>query len=162
MVELTVAKIKDRERVDKPEQKEKYRVNCKQGIPIERRMILQVGKYFTILFQLLILLFINEIGFLIVKMTHWPVPGNIMGMLILFLLLCTGVFRLEWVEAAASLLIKHLAFFFIPISVGLMTLGAVFAKSGTSLIIVLVVSTLIGIIVSGTLSQALVKRKEGV
>lgn len=85
-----------------------------------------------------------------------------MGMILLFLMLWTGVFRLKWIEAATSILIKHLAFFFIPISVGLMTLGAVFVKSGLALLIVLVISTLIGIIVSGTLSQALVTRKEGV
>ncbi len=85
-----------------------------------------------------------------------------MGMLLLFILLWTGVIRLKWVEVASGVLIKHLSFFFIPISVGLMTLGSVFIKSGLGLLTALVVSTMLGIIVSGSLSQALVKRKEAI
>jgi holin-like protein len=123
---------------------------------------LKLAKLFTIIFQLAILLLLNEVGKLIVKFTHFPLPGNVMGMLLLFILLWTGVVRLQWVDVASGFLIKHLSFFFIPISVGLMTLGSVFIKSGLGLITALVISTLLGIIVSGTLSQALVKRKEAV
>ena len=119
-------------------------------------------KLLTIIFQLAILLILNEVGLLIVKFTHLPLPGNVMGMLLLFLLLWTGVIRLHWVDVASGFLINHLSFFFIPISVGLMTLGSVFIKSGLGLITALVISTLLGIIVSGTLSQAMVKRKEAV
>lgn len=121
---------------------------------------LYIVKWISILGQLLLLLVLNKIGNLFVEFTNLPLPGNVMGMLLLFSLLTTGIVRLEWVEAASSLLIKHLSFFFIPISVGLMTLGAVFIKSGISLLFVLVISTLLGILISGSLSQVLIKRKE--
>lgn len=59
----------------------------------------------------------------IVARCHLPVPGNVLGMLILFALLTTGVVKLEWIAGAADLLTKHLAFFFIPVAVGLMQWG---------------------------------------
>ncbi len=80
----------------------------------------------------MILLLLNKVGYVIVEFFHLPIPGNVMGMLLLFLLLITGFIRLEWVDTASSLLIKHLSFFFIPISVGLMTMGAVFMKDWDS------------------------------
>ncbi len=108
------------------------------------------------------LMVMNKIGFFIVHFTKIPIPGNVMGMLLLFLLLWTKVIRLNWIEQASSMLIKHLSFFFIPISVGLMTLGTVFMKSGIAIILVLMISTIFGIIISGSLSQALVLRKEAI
>jgi holin-like protein len=43
-------------------------------------------------------------------------------MLLLLGLLMSGIVKLEWFESVASLLLTHLAFFFIPIAVGLMIL----------------------------------------
>ncbi|MGJ7921553.1 CidA/LrgA family protein [Neobacillus sp. LXY-4] len=123
---------------------------------------MKFARLFFILFQLCILFLINKAGYYFVEITHLPIPGNVMGMLFLFLLLYTGVIRLQWIDEVASMLIKHLSFFFIPISVGLMTLAPVFMKSGIALLVVLVISTLVGIVVSGSLSQALVIRKEAV
>lgn len=134
--------------------------HCSSGL--KGGFLLKIRKFVFVLFQLFILFLINKIGFFIVDFTHLPIPGNVMGMLILFLLLCTGVIRLKWVDEVSSLLIKHLSFFFIPVSVGLMTLAPVFLKSGVALLVVLVISTLVGIVVSGSLSQVLVNRKEAI
>ncbi len=49
-----------------------------------------------------------------------PLPGSIIGMLILFILLTSGLLPLDWVKPSASLYIKHMMFLFVPISVGLM------------------------------------------
>jgi holin-like protein len=134
----------------------------KQGKKLQSKgeSFLKLWKICFIFLQLGILFLLNKIGGIIVEITNLPIPGNVMGMVLLFLLLCTRIIRLEWVEEVSTFLIKHLSFFFIPISVGLMTLLPVFIKSGVALIIVLVVSTLVGIIVSGFLSQTLVMRKE--
>jgi holin-like protein len=125
-----------------------------------RRIFLRIKKLLIILIQLLILLVLNKVGFFIVHFIHLPIPGNVMGMLLLFLLLFTGLIRLEWIDSASSILIKHLSFFFIPISVGLMTMGAIFIKEGIPLFVTLLLSTILGIIVSGSLAQVVLKRKE--
>jgi holin-like protein len=59
-----------------------------------------------------------------------PIPGNLLGMLLLVALLTSGVVRLAWVEAGVSLLVRHLAFLFIPIAVGLMTFQDLFVRNG--------------------------------
>ncbi|GIP36604.1 CidA/LrgA family protein [Paenibacillus sp. J2TS4] len=63
-----------------------------------------------IFIQLCGLLLINEAGYWIEKVTHLPLPGNVIGML-LFLLLITKIIPVHWIEGATSLLMKHLAFF---------------------------------------------------
>jgi holin-like protein len=77
----------------------------------------------------------------------------------LFALLTFGVIRLEWVEAGASLLVRHLAFFFIPIAVGLMAFEDLFVSHGVAIVVTLIVSAVIGICVAGLTSQVLTRRR---
>lgn len=117
-------------------------------------------KGFVIICQFFLLWVINELGTFIVNILHIPVPGNIIGMLLLLIFLLTGIIRLKWVDIGASLLNRHLSFFFIPISVGLMTLGSIFMSSGIRLLFILVLSAIIGIIGTGLTSQLLAKKRE--
>lgn len=117
-------------------------------------------KMIIIVLQLLVLWFLNELGYFLVNTFHLPVPGNVLGMVILFVLLITGGVKLSWIENASSFLIKHLAFFFIPIAVGLMNFGSLFLKNGLSFLIVLIGSIVVGMYVTGVVSQSLVKKKK--
>ena len=119
-------------------------------------------KAIIVVLQLLFLWLLNELGYFLVKTFHLPMPGNVIGMVMLFVLLITGVVKLSWIEDASSLLIKHLAFFFIPIAVGLMNFGSLFLKSGLSFLIVVIGSIVVGMFVTGFVSQRLVKKKGGV
>ncbi|MCD8501209.1 MAG: CidA/LrgA family protein [Bacillaceae bacterium] len=115
----------------------------------------------VIIIQLFFLWIINEIGYWIVEALKLPIPGNVLGMVLLFTLLATGVISLKWVEQASSALIKHLAFFFIPIAVGLMNFGPLFANNWLSLTVVIIGSTAVGLYVTGGVSQYLANKKEG-
>lgn len=121
---------------------------------------MRVKYIFIFILQLFILWLINELGSLIVQWLHLPIPGNVFGMILLFILLVTGVFKLEWVNEASSFLIKHLVFFFIPITVGMMTLGTIFLQNGLSLMIILIVSAVIGMVVTSGMAQLLGKKRE--
>ena len=94
----------------------------------------------------------------VVTRLHLRVPGNIVGMLLLLALLSTGVVQERWVAAAAGLLTKHLAFFFIPIAVGLMDWGSLLWQVGHWLLLAIVVSSIVGIVTSGGLIQLLGSR----
>ena len=87
------------------------------------------------------------------------IPGNIVGLALLFGLLSAGIVKERWVTGATTLLTRHLAFFFIPITVGLMGLTDVFVANGAAIVITLVVSAVLGICVAGFTSQALAARK---
>jgi len=109
----------------------------------------------VLLAQILALLLINQAGYAVVSVLHLPVPGNLLGMLFLLILLVTGALPLRWIETSASLLIRHLAFFFIPIAVGLMAFGELFLDNGVAILLTLVVSAAVGIWVSGLSAQRL-------
>ena len=111
----------------------------------------------TIALQVGALVAINSTGHAVVEALHLPVPGNVFGMLFLLALLSLGMIRLEWIHAGASVLTGHLAFFFIPIAVGLMAFGPLFLNNGIAILATLVLSAVLGICASGFTSQALAR-----
>lgn len=84
-----------------------------------------------------------------------PIPGNVLGIVVLFLLLSTGLVKESWINEAASFLLRHLIFFFVPIAVGLMNWGGVFYDYGWVLLAAIVVSTALPLFVVGWLAMAL-------
>ena len=99
---------------------------------------------------------LSTLGNWIVHTFSWKVPGSVIGMVSLLVLLMTKVIRVEWIEDSAGFLTKHLAFFFIPIAVGLMAYGTLLKTAGVPLLITLLVSLTVGLLVT-----ALVSGKEG-
>ncbi|MFP3124977.1 MULTISPECIES: CidA/LrgA family protein [Bacillaceae] len=112
-----------------------------------------------LILQLLGLWLLNEAGYWIVETLQLPLPGNVMGMLLLFALLATKTIPLRWIEQASGLLIKHLAFFFIPIAVGLMNFGDLFLQNGVAFITAIIGSAAIGMLITGFTSQKLASKK---
>lgn len=109
------------------------------------RLALQIG----------ILFLIFRAGQWGVARFHLPLPGNVLGMLLLFGLLCFGLMRETWIQEGATLLTKHLAFFFIPIAVGLMEWGPLFRHEGHWLLLALALSTLLALATAGGLVRLL-------
>lgn len=122
---------------------------------------MKANKMIKFILQIIGLILINKAGFYIVDLLNLRIPGNVLGMILLFVLLWTRVVRLEWFEGAADFLVKHLSFFFVPVSVGLMTLGGMIAQSGIQLAVILVLSAIVGMVFAGGTSNLLIKRKEG-
>lgn len=91
----------------------------------------------------------------IVMHFHIPLPGSVLGMIVLFTLLLTGIIREEWLTSAVNPLLRHLSFFFIPIAVELMEWGDLFVQQGALLFLPLVLSTLVALLVTGGVAQFL-------
>lgn len=64
--------------------------------------------------QLTVLLVICKLGYYLADLFHLPIPGNVIGMILLFILLQTKVLKVEWIELASGFLVKHLAFSLFP------------------------------------------------
>jgi holin-like protein len=101
---------------------------------------------------------INRAGYFIVERLRLPLPGNVAGMLLLFALLCSGIVPERLFARSSALLTRHLAFFFVPIAVGLMDLASVFVAYGIPIAIVLVASAAIGLCSAGAVAQGLLLR----
>ena len=108
--------------------------------------------------QISVLAVISHIGHLCTAALRLSVPGNLVGMLLLLVLLISGVVKLEWIEAGATLLLTHLAFFFVPIAVGLMNFGELLERNGIALLTTLVTAAAAGIVLAGAVTQMLAKR----
>ncbi len=111
--------------------------------------------------QLGVLIAINKVGYLAAAALHLPLPGNLVGMLLLFALLQSGLVHQRLIEETSSILTRHLAFFFIPITVGLMGYSKLLMDSSVAVIGTLLVSAAIGMCASGFLTQVLAHRREG-
>lgn len=108
--------------------------------------------------EALIILSIYLLGEIISKGLTLPVPGNIIGMIILLILLCSNVIKLEKVETISSFFLDHLAFFFIPAGVGLLTSFDIIKSSLIQILLICIISTSIIIAVTGLIVQFLVKK----
>lgn len=106
----------------------------------------------------IIILCIYLLGEIISKGLNLPVPGNIIGMIILLILLCTNVIKIEKLESISSFFLDHLAFFFIPAGVGLLTSFDIIKSSLIQILLICIITTIIVIAVTGLVVQFLVKR----
>jgi len=65
-----------------------------------------------------ILMLFHLAGTALERLAGVPLPGNVLGLLLLLASLGLGWVKLEWVEESASFLLKHMMLFFAPIVVG--------------------------------------------
>nr|WP_302702980.1 CidA/LrgA family protein [uncultured Clostridium sp.] len=114
------------------------------------------------LFREAIIIFgIYLLGVLITDITGVPIPGNVIGMVILFLLLYLKVIKVEQISTISNFFLEHLAFFFIPAGVGLISSFSVIKNIWLQLLIVCFVTTAITMICTGLVVQKIANEKEG-
>jgi len=95
------------------------------------------------------------------RRVHAPIPGNVLGMLLLALLLRTGVVPLRAVEAGADFLLKWLALLFVPAAVSVARYVGLFRGAIFGVVLVVVVTTALVLLVTGVAAQKLVERERG-
>lgn len=106
-----------------------------------------VKKTLAVVWQLLIILFVSLAGDKLAAVFSLPIPGSVVGMLLLFMLLYTGLIKPDYIQEVTGFLLKHMAFFFIPVTVGLMNYWEIFHKQGIVLFASLTISLCIAFIV---------------
>ena len=89
-----------------------------------------------------------------------PLPGSIIGLLILWGLLSFRILPLNWVEKGAYVFLSTLPLYLIPATVGVMNYGHVFKGKGLLLVVITIVSTFITMAVASLVSQSMAKRNE--
>ncbi|WP_035098766.1 CidA/LrgA family protein [Anoxybacillus tepidamans] len=82
-----------------------------------------------------------------------PIPGSIIGMLLLFVLLMTNVVKARWLEAGGQFLLSYLSLLFVPATVGIIDYFSLFRGRGLLSVIVVALSTLAVMATSGALAQ---------
>lgn len=113
------------------------------------RIIVQIG----------ILNIFYYIGVGIVSYLHIPLPGSVIGLLLLALSLNFKIIKVEYIQDGAGFLIGILTLFFIPATVGIIDYPELMSTTGLLIILAVIVSTLIAIYLSGLVTQLIEKRE---
>lgn len=114
-------------------------------------------KYIKQSFLILLFSFIGEVLRYYIPV---PVPAGVYGLIILFLLLITGVVKLDSVKDTASFLVSVMSVMFIPSAVGILTLGEEAGKLIVPLLVACTVLTFVVMGVAGKVTDALIGRKK--
>ncbi len=97
-------------------------------------------------------------GELIKKVFKLPLPGSVIGMIVLFLLLYLKVVKVENLKEISSFLLDHLSFFFVPAGVGLMAYMGILRDNWFEIGIISLITTVIVLLITGYSIQLLRKR----
>ncbi|MGG1688761.1 CidA/LrgA family holin-like protein [Heyndrickxia ginsengihumi] len=108
---------------------------------------------------LLLLLFTKAMNWF-VYLLHLPLPGNILSMMILFVLLQTKIIKLAWIEFGVNFLLAELLLFFIPSAVGVIKYKTLLLENGLEIMAVLITSLITVMIGSGWIADEILKRRE--
>jgi holin-like protein len=99
-----------------------------------------------------ILLGFNLLG-VVLQRAGVPLPGAVLGLILFAASLFLGVVKLEWVEAEANVLLRHMLLFFAPVIVGVVAFGDLLAREWLPITIGLVGSWLAVIVVTGLVAK---------
>ncbi len=106
---------------------------------------------------LLILLGLQFIGELLEHYLHLPIPGTVIGMLLLVVVLAFRMPYSQRVEPAAKVLINNLTLLYLPIGIGLIMEWSQFSAHGWALLVSVIGGTLIAIPLVALLCQRLLR-----
>lgn len=93
------------------------------------------------------------VGQVIAVLTRIPIPGNVLGMVLLLLSLKFRIIKLGDVEDASDLLLDNLMFLFLPTTVAIMLYFDIILKSWPVMLGVTIVSTFIVAFIVGKIAD---------
>ena len=112
--------------------------------------------------QIAILWLFYYIGELIVAWTGIIIPASIIGLLLLWGCLMTGILNVKFIKDGASFLIAFLTLFFIPSTVGVIEYPELLSTAGMLLVAAVIISSAIAFLVTGKVSQYIEKKENRV
>ncbi|MDD5941219.1 CidA/LrgA family protein [Fibrobacter sp.] len=110
--------------------------------------------------QLAVIFAICVAGELLHRIVGIPLPGNIIGMVLLLALLCLKIIKPEQISGVSSFFLNHLALFFLPPSIAIMAVGDDVLSKWPLLLFLCIVFTLATLAVSGRCTQIFIRKQE--
>lgn len=117
------------------------------------------GIYLKLLRQLGIIVGVCFAGEFLNTLLGIPIPGNVLGMILLLLLLSTEIVNLEMIDEISKFLLGYLPFFFIPAGVNLLTNLEMMREQWLGIMGVIIISTILVMVVTGITIQFLQRRQ---
>ncbi|NGP46601.1 CidA/LrgA family holin-like protein [Bacillaceae bacterium SIJ1] len=116
--------------------------------------------FITLIGQLAIIAGFYVVGEWLSNQYQLLLPGSIIGLLLLLCCLQLGWIKLQWVERGAAVLLAELLLFFVPSTVGVVDYPELFGWVGVKTELVVLVSTVFVMVITGMLADYLYVRKK--
>lgn len=102
---------------------------------------------FTLGLAILIGFYVLSFG--IVNLTHIKMPPAILGLILFSACLINGTIKEDWVKSTSEFFLKNMAMLFVPFIAGLVVYQSVLLKNWISIILVVFITTLLTIVLTG-------------
>ena len=109
--------------------------------------------------QFLVILFLSFLGELLKYIIPLPIPASIYGMILLFLALELKIVKVSDIREVSSFLIEIMPIMFVPAGVGLMNSWDTLQPIWIQVVIIVLISTVVVMAVSGSVTQWVIRRK---
>ena len=107
--------------------------------------------------ELAVLLAIYLLGCQMAVWFSWPIPGGVIGMVLLLLAFAMGVVKPAALQMGAGLLMAEMLLFFIPALMSLLDYGGLLRSDGWRILLVIGVSTLMVMLVTAFTVELVVR-----
>ncbi len=104
-----------------------------------------------------LLLLCQSAGEVLARVAHLPLPGPVLGLLLLWLLLNWPAVRPS-VASAAEPLLSHLSLLFVPVGVGVIVHAGLIAQYGVRMLAAVLLSTWLALAVAALVLRACLPR----
>lgn len=95
------------------------------------KIIRQIGIIFTVCW----------LSILVEKALPFSFPASVIGMLLLFICLLTGILKIEHIQEKADFLLENMAFFFVPAGVSIIDYTDVLKDAWIQIVVICTIST---------------------
>ncbi|WP_077213475.1 CidA/LrgA family protein [Bacillus dakarensis] len=116
------------------------------------------------IFQLGILYVFFLLGNLLQEILYIPLPGSIIGLLLLLAAMFSNILPVHWIQQGAGFLLAILPLLLVPATVGIMNYPSLFSGKGLLIFLIVMTSTAATIIITAKtshyLENAKLKREE--
>ncbi|GEK59578.1 CidA/LrgA family protein [Marinococcus halophilus] len=114
---------------------------------------------FRIVIHILILYAFYWTGVWIQGVLQLPIPGSILGMLLLLAVFIFTSATPKWIQEGSGLLLGNMPLLFLPVTAGLVIHGELFSVLGAVLVTAVFISTLLVMGTGSWVSQYLLKKR---
>jgi len=110
--------------------------------------------------EVLWIIFFTFVGEILNASLPLPVPAGVYGLILMLIFLMRGIIRLDEVEQAGNFLLETMSIMFLPAAVGIMTVTKLLMPVLVPYLVIIVLSTIIVMAVTGLVSQRILKITE--
>lgn len=112
------------------------------------------------LMQFGIIIGLSLLGEVLHSAVPLPVPASVWGMILLFILLCLKIIKLDQVASAADFLLSIMTVMFVPVGASLITSFPAIKDNIIGIFVIIIVSTIVCFYTTGKVAQLIIKKSE--